>query len=252
MIGKRHEYDAMAHCEEQLWWYKCLHQITEREIQTHYNKQATILDAGCGTGGMLSHLQRTGYTNLKGFDLSADGVEYTKEKTGLPIHRVSILECSSFYKGEIFDIIICNDILVLLDDNDAQIALENLIDLLKPGGLLLMNLAAGKLFRGTHDVACELKRRYNKPLLKKMVAKTSATISKSIYWPFLMSPAIFALRSGQRLQLLLSKNRDFKSDVKLPSPFLNKLFLNITRFDIKIPIAKPWGSSLFTVIRKEV
>ena len=87
MIGKRHEYDIMAAVESQHWWYKTLHSQVIQAIQKYSNVQQhlnhlqhihgtqqisdsapfndsqliiaernnklSILDAGCGTGGLL-------------------------------------------------------------------------------------------------------------------------------------------------------------------------------------------------------
>lgn len=250
MIGKQSEYDAMAKCEKELWWYKCLHEITLDKIEKLSSKEAKVLDAGCGTGGMLNYLHANGFSNITGFDLSSDAIEHAKQNTSIQVELLNILECDKFYFKNSFDIIICNDILVLLEGNNDKLAFDKLISLLRPGGMLLMNFAAGKLFRGTHDVACEIVKRYSKNEIKKLLHGSEAQLVELKYWPFLLSPLILSVRLYQRLKLAVYKNREFESDVKLPPKIFNKIFYKITRFENKKIPVKPWGSSIFAVITK--
>jgi SAM-dependent methyltransferase len=92
MIGKQYEYDAMARCEKELWWYKSLHDRTLRTIERVAGKGAKILDAGCGTGGMLTRLRNHGYTNLDGFDLSPDAIKHSRENGFQNVQLLSILD----------------------------------------------------------------------------------------------------------------------------------------------------------------
>ena len=252
MIGKQHEYDVMAECEKDMWWFKNLHETTLSSIEKYSFREANILDAGCGTGGMLSFLYNKGYLNLKGFDLSSDAVNHTKNKTSFDVQLLSVLECSKYYPIASFDVIIFNDILVLLKDSDARIAFENLISLLKPGGLLLTNNAVGKAFKGTHDVACEMLRRYSKKDIDKLAKEHGTEIIKHNYWPFLLSPIILLVRLLGRIQISINKNKNFKSDVKMPPKIINNFFYNLTKFEINNLSKKPWGSSLHSVIRKSI
>ena len=52
------EYQLMDALEQEFWWYRGLHAvIVERLLQLNLPAQAKVLDAGCGTGGMLVHWQ---------------------------------------------------------------------------------------------------------------------------------------------------------------------------------------------------
>ena len=76
----------MFQVEQQLWWYRHLHERVLTEIQRQFGPDRTlnILDAGCGTGGMLSFLRQQGYTRLHGIDGSTDAVAFCHER-GLPV-----------------------------------------------------------------------------------------------------------------------------------------------------------------------
>jgi hypothetical protein len=79
----------------------------------------------------------------------------------------------------------------------------------------------------------------------------SVQIKETMYWPFLLSPAIFLVRFMQRVRMFLHKNLQAMSDVKLPHPLLNKVFYRATSWENKRMGYKPWGSSVFVVMRKK-
>ena len=251
MIGKQYEYDAMAICEKELWWYKCLHDLTLKKVEQVTDKNAFILDAGCGTGGLLTRLHLQGFKNTAGFDLSTDAISYTIKKGFPNVQLLNILDSDKAYSPGSFDTIICNDILCLLDEGEDKAATDKLISLLKPDGSLIMNLPAGKFFKGTHDYVLGVQRRYSKDKMRQLAKECRVEITEMHYWPFMLSPLIFSLRLFQRGQLFVNKQKQYKSDVSLPHPFLNNIFYKLTSFENQTTNFKPWGSSIFVTMRKK-
>jgi 2-polyprenyl-3-methyl-5-hydroxy-6-metoxy-1,4-benzoquinol methylase len=251
MIGKDYEYNAMANSERTLWWYRCLHALTLRQIRRFSTSPGpVILDAGCGTGGMISYLQEKGYRDIEGFDYSAYAVEYTNKTYGLKTKVLSILDVDATATDHsLFDVVISNDVLSVLPPGGDEQAIERLLAMLRPGGILIINLAALRAFYGMHDVALDVQKRYSKKEMRRLVGN-KAVIRKMLYWPFLLSPVVFSIRWSQRMRLRWGK-KDFVSDVKNPPPVLNTLFYGLTTFENRLMPTKPWGSSLLTVIQKK-
>jgi SAM-dependent methyltransferase len=240
----------MAKCEQELWWYRCLHDLTLWKIKTVTTvANPRVLDAGCGTGELLLQLQKNGYSNLAAFDFSPDAVVYAREKSGTDIQLLDITSLDGAYPPCSFDVITSHDIVCFLPEGQDKVAVDNLLSLLKPGGVLLMNLPALKAFYGTHDVALGMQRRYSKKSIRAMV-NGSAEILEMIYWPFLLSPPIFLARTAQKIQLLFKDKEKIVSDVKMPSSYLNNVFYKMTSFENRNIKIKPWGSSLFLVLQK--
>jgi SAM-dependent methyltransferase len=98
------------------------------------NKSATILDVGCGNGGLLLALKRKGYNNLFGLDPSATCVTNVKE---LGIHAVKGGIFSSKLNQQ-FDFIILSHVLEHV--YDLQEAMENVNSWLKVGGILYIEV----------------------------------------------------------------------------------------------------------------
>jgi len=242
----------MANSERTLWWYRCLHQLTLRQIRKYATStNPIILDAGCGTGGLVVFLQNNGYSNIEAFDYSPYAVAYINKTFGLQTKVLSILDLNSAATDHpVFDVIVSNDVLSVLQPGQDAEAIDKMLAMLRPGGILIINLAALRAFYGTHDVALDVEKRYSKKEMLRLVGD-KAIIRKMLYWPFFLSPVIFCIRWFQRMQLRFNKNKQFVSDVKTPPAVLNTLFYGLTTLENKLLPSKPWGSSLLTVLEKK-
>jgi 2-polyprenyl-3-methyl-5-hydroxy-6-metoxy-1,4-benzoquinol methylase len=73
----------MFELESQHWWYKILHLQCLHQIQDHFiSKSINIVDAGCGTGGLINYLNQNGYKNISGIDVSTKAIECCKLRGG--------------------------------------------------------------------------------------------------------------------------------------------------------------------------
>lgn len=251
MIGNQYEYEAMAKCEQRLWWYRCLHDLTLSTIKENTPaSHLRVLDAGCGTGGLLMRLKENGFADIAGFDLSPDAVAYARQNSGVNVQLLDITHLQDAYAANYFDIITSHDTVCLLQQGHDSKAIAELLSVLKPGGFLLMNFPALKAFSGTHDIAVGIQKRYSIKAVKKLM-QGMGSIKHITYWPFVLSPGIFLLRTVQKVKLLLKKNNGI-SDVKMPPASLNHLLYTLTRLENRHLRIKPWGSSLFVVLQKPV
>lgn len=254
MVGKRHEYEAMNACEHNLWWYKNLHFITLNAIRTKFGSKRNIriLDAGCGTGGLMVFLINQGYNNISGIDLSFDAIDFCRSK-GLSAIQMDISLVATYLESETYDVIVCNDILCYFPSNLAQIDILKQFNLiLKPHGLIILNLPTFKIFSGTHDIAVGIKKRFNLKHVKGILSQSDLALVSGNYWPFFLSPIILTIRIVQKLQNSISPTELALSDVKLPNKFLNNFLFQITIIESKLPFFRFFGSSLFLVATKKL
>jgi len=252
MINKKEEYIKMAQVEKEHWWYKALHDLTLQQIKKYYHndKSARIIDAGCGTGGFLEFIKSDGYENIYGLDLSRDAVQFCKEK-GFFVIQDDILNITKHFESEKADIIVSNDTLCYFEKNEKKIVLKSLASLLKPKGILIMNLPALDAFKGTHDIAVGIKKRFTKKEILDDMNNSGLKLVTTIYWPFLLSPIIFFTRFFQRITMASQKEpiNNPPSDVYLPNLVLNNIFYALIRLENKSS-HKPWGSSLMIVLQR--
>lgn len=250
MIGNRDEYESMYQAERKLWWYRILHDKVIRQIKAGFstNQSIRILDAGCGTGGLLDALRQAGYQNSVGFDASTDAVFFSRERN-LPVELHNLLDISSFHPGELFDVIICDDVLYFFNDDQIRHILSVFRQRLRPGGIFISNNNAFPALRGTHDIALNISRRFVKTELADFAKQTGFSLNRIFYWNFLLTIPIWFVRKIQLFIWRLNPARPVHSDVNQPPNWLNTLLLNILRLEERLFRKPLFGSSLFTVMR---
>jgi len=107
------------------------------------NKNAKILEVGCGYGRYLAALTEMGYTNCYGIDLSSEQVAYAK--TVLQLTNVEEADALEWLDGKdaIFDCILGLDILEHFPTDDLLKLGEKIHKVLKPGGTVIFQVPNG-------------------------------------------------------------------------------------------------------------
>ncbi|RYU97202.1 class I SAM-dependent methyltransferase [Emticicia agri] len=254
MLSSREEYQMMYDSEEKLWWYKILHEKILKEIKSKFaeDKSINILDAGCGTGGLMSFLIQHGYKNIEGFDFSKDAVSFCKERK-LKVQHIDVTNFDLEFVDSSFDVIINDDVLYQFEDNIIVKALKNLERKLKSNGILISNNNAFDIFYGTHDIAVGGLQRFTKSDFEKYLTQTGLKIFRYSYWSLFLSPLILSVRLLQQFQLKfnLINRAEIKSDVSVPGNFVNNILYKIVKVEEKIFTNGGFGSSLFLVMIKK-
>lgn len=98
----------------------------EKFLETQ--REACIIDLGCGEGVLVKAYRAKGY-NITGMDL-----HYESEH----VKRASILETG--YPDGSFDLVLCMDVIEHLSFGDQEHALNEIQRLLRPGGKLLLTV----------------------------------------------------------------------------------------------------------------
>ncbi len=253
MIDNESEYRRMFEVERKLWWYVTLHRKILRQIENRFGRfdpGLRILDAACGTGGLLSALKEKGYRHCAGFDYSPHAVSFS-HKRGLDVERGDLKKADAFRPGESYDVICCQDALYFLSDAEIAATLGVFRQRLRKGGLLLINIHAFQAFAGTHDIAVGSTRRFTLGDFRKYAAASGLQIVQHTYWPFLLSLPILLVRTWQRFRM---RKGDYNSvhpgsDVSYPGDLVNNILKGAMRLEESLIPAAPFGSSLFMVLR---
>lgn len=252
MLDREEEYIKMSKVEEQHWWYISLHSQVLAYIKAYFtDSQIKILDAGCGTGGLIRYLQAHGYHHFSGFDISPTGIEFAKKKCQLPALQVGDLRSmDKYYAPNTFDVIVSNDVLYFLNPEEQRKFLQHSYELLNSSGILILNLPCFEAFRGIHDISVGIQQRFHPSIVKKIVNGSGFQIQKRVFWPFLLSPLILLARWLQRLKLRFYPDLQVKSDIDLPGDFANTALKKLFRLENTLLPAAPFGSSMLLVLKK--
>lgn len=239
------EYAAMYHSENDMWWYKGLRNVLEYTLKNEKNK--IIVDAGCGTGKNMELLKQLGH-QVYGFDIAQEAVDFCHSR-GLSTVQLGDITTVS-YPNHFADIILSMDVLVLLQETEVDVFMQRCTEILKPGGKLLIHVAALPWLFSQHDIVCNVKRRYTRKTLKRMLSYYPIfEIEKISYRIFLLFPLV----AGVKLVKKVVGRKKPKSDQGVPTKPLNFILTQIQYFEnfLLRYVNLPWGSSLYVVARKK-
>ncbi len=240
------EYRKLAEVEDRMWYFQALNRRVAHWLRrTLPAGPAHLLDAGCGTGGLIKALRAAnpGW-RLTGLDFMPLACALARERTGGEIVQGSITELP--FSSAAFDAVISADVVCQVED--ATRALHEFARCVRPGGMVLVNVPAYRWLWSYHDDTCETKHRYTRPELAGMFQAAGLDLVFASYANCLPLPLIWARR------------RIFRpvrptSDVQLyPAP-LEALFSALARAEFawqRCGLASPCGSSVFVVGRRRV
>jgi SAM-dependent methyltransferase len=104
-------------------------------LDGYIDKDARILDVGCGYGSKLKQLTELGYTNVKGVEINQAIVDAVRNE-GLDVSSVDEFDLDE--QTETYDLLLMSHIIEHFQYQDLIEFMENYLDCLKPGGFLLI------------------------------------------------------------------------------------------------------------------
>ena len=238
------EYYKMAKVEDRMWYYRSLHGHCARLLAAHLGRwSATVLDAGCGTGGMIRHLESMlPAARLTGLDFSPLACRLARSRVRAPIVEGSVTAMP--FEAAAFDAVVSADVLYELDSPVA--ALAEFSRCLRPGGWVVLNVPAYRWLWSYHDVAVRSKRRFVRSEIAGLLAAAGFAVELNTYWNALLFPLIVAKRK------LLARATD-ASDVKsYPAPVeaTCRCLMAVEHAWLRLGGTWAWGSSILAVGRK--
>jgi SAM-dependent methyltransferase len=243
---ERDEYQRLFQLEDTLWWFRGMREISDvllRRFFREFDPETRILDAGCGTGGMLTHLKMWG--RPIGLDYSAEAIRFARDRTSSPLARGDVLRLP--FAPNSFDLVTSFDVLYHARVQDDENALREAARVLRPHGLLLLRVPALDWLRGRHDDAVHTRHRYGKRELESKLQQAGFRILFVSYANFLLLPFALLRRGTESLR---PGRRG--SEVEPVSSFLNHILYGVMWLEARwIRFATlPLGLSLVAVARK--
>ncbi len=232
------EYALMDAAEATMWWYRALH---TRLIDAIPPTAGSVLDAGCGTGGLLAALAhaRPGLSPI-GLEYLPAAARRAATKSGAAIAAGSIMHLP--FAAASFDAILSADVLCheAVQPNEALAELHRVA---KPGATLILNMPSYAWLASAHDRRVHNARRTTAAELRAWLHQAGFTDITTTYWNTLLLPLMIAQRK------ILARG-DAASDVAAFPPWLDATLHAITRLEHRVAFRLPAGGSILAVARR--
>ncbi|MBS0547383.1 MAG: methyltransferase domain-containing protein [Proteobacteria bacterium] len=229
--------------EDRMWWFRGLRRLAGGQLARALARSPAhgpVLDAGCGTGGMLATLgPAVAGRATVGLEFDAVAASLAAAKAGRPVASGSANEMP--FGASTLAAYVSLDVLCHGGVDPAK-ALAEARRCLAPGGVALFNLPAYDWMLSAHDKRVHNVRRFNRGQARALLAGNGLRIVRSTYWNTLLFPLMLLHR------LVGGDDRD--SDVRDYPAWLDALFsaaLGLERAWLGAGLGLPFGGSLLVV-----
>ncbi len=116
------------------WWDDAITHLTSL-----LPNNARVLDAGCGAGAVVRHLDDQGF-RAEGFDFSEEMIKIARERAPKACFEVADVRDLHIFEDESYDAVIAQALLLHFPKADCPTVLKGLVSKLKPGGYFLLSV----------------------------------------------------------------------------------------------------------------
>ena len=236
----------MYQAEQSHWWYRGMERVTRAIIERWYapGMDLRILDAGCGTGGVMEYMEE--YGNVTGIDFAAEAMCFCRERGKERVTRASLMAFP--FSEDSFDLIVSFDVLCERGVPDDMAALREFARALAPGGRVLIRVPAYNWLRGQHDEAVHIRERYTLDGLGDRLRQAGLVVEHRSYANALLFPVALAKRLSEKVW----PPKDGLSDLAIGTGPFNGVLKSILALEAPF-VARtglPFGLSVVVVGRK--
>jgi len=229
--------------EDRMWWYRGLRRLAADQLAralSRTNARGPVLDAGCGTGGMLRVLgPAVDGRPTVGLEYDPVAAGMAKAKADRPVVSGSVDEMplgNETLGGYVSLDVLCHA------NVEPERALKEAHRCLGPGAIAIFNLPAYSWMLSAHDRRVHNARRFTRGEARALIAAPGFRILRASYWNTLLFPLMLIHR--------LIERGDAESDVRDYPRWLDAIFstaLAIERAAIGAGLSLPFGGSLMIV-----
>jgi SAM-dependent methyltransferase len=241
--------EATAAVERRHFWFRGLRRFVRPLVAAAVagRNRPRLLDAGCGTGANLALL--SDHATCYALDLSRTGLAHARAAGHRRLVRATVMAIP--FPADAFDVVTSFDVLYALRPECARRALAEMARVLKPGGWLIVNVAALQILRGGHSVLAEEVRRYDRRTLAADIEGAGLQVTRITYTNAVLFPFVLAARLAQRAAGLDTPEHTGREIQVPPSP-VNAAFDALLALEALAlrAVNMPVGSSLLCTARK--
>jgi SAM-dependent methyltransferase len=241
--------DATHRVEARHFWFRGFRRFLRPLLEraTTGRVPARLLDCGSDTGVNLPLLAR--YGRAWAVDVNAYGLGLARAAGFTRAARASV--ASLPFPDAAFDVVTSLDVLYCLHDEDERRAVDEMYRVLRPGGAVIVNVAAMPLLHGNHSVLSAEVRRYTRSGLRVVLERAGFRIERLTHTNATLFPLVLAQRLLERVAGLATPEGAAAKMTVPPAP-VNELLAGMLAIEsVAVRAASlPFGSSLLCLARK--
>lgn len=247
------EYSNIYRLEDTHWWYQGTYGLVSDFLKARLTPcSSSICDAGCGSGGLMQKLIKEGFLNSYGFDISSYALEQLRKRQDIngrvylgDAGELSLRSCS-------LDAITCLEVLYHANVHTEEFVLREFFRVLKPQGIMILQVPAFEFMRGSHDVVTMTRKRYRLNEVKEYVKQAGFRIELCVYRNSWLFPLLLFWRLFSRINIRNQGSIGTSDLTRIPR-CLNALLYFLMQLENKLlnKISFPFGTSVFCVALKD-
>lgn len=201
----------------------------------------TILEIGCSSGYLLKKIHEAlPQATLIGSDVVYKPLLELSKQLTIPLLRFDILQCP--LPDNCVDAIILLNVLEHIEDDTSTLRQINRI--LKPNGVLILEVPAGPHLYGAHDKICMHFRRYKLSELCQLITQQGFTLANRSHLGTFIYPAFFIAKLlNKRLLKKSDEEQRQLVEKKIRQTSKNKALSTLMRLELLLGkwISYPFG-----------
>ncbi|MBV9213908.1 MAG: glycosyltransferase [Actinobacteria bacterium] len=232
-------HQTLARVERDHWWLVTLREVVAASLARAAPHGGRVLDIGCSTGHLLASIPS--HYDRVGVEVVPEAVALARERHP-GIEFVNVRAEALPFPTAAFDAVVTTD--VLSDGGvDDWLAAREARRVLRPGGTLIVHVAAYEQLLSGHDRAVGTGRRYRRETLAELLEGAGFRVERVSY-------RVSALLLPAALHRLLSR-RSSRGDVDEVRPWLNRALTAMMRAENAFVLRRdlPFGLSVLAVAR---
>jgi SAM-dependent methyltransferase len=243
-----HFFSTLREVEDRHFWF-----VGRREVVLSALRRAVpdlaarrLFDVGCGSGGLLAFLRRSGVTVAGACDVYPESLRLVRAQVDVPLVRVD--EGRRLPLGRGYDLFGMFDVLEHIDDDIG--ALRALRESLAPGGVLVLTVPAHPRLYDEMDEIAFHRRRYERAGLRRALEESGFEVRLLSHFMSPLVPILVLMRSaGRRLHGGRSRALERRRAEFRVVPGVNALMRGVLAVEraVMTHVTVPFGSSLVAV-----
>jgi SAM-dependent methyltransferase len=242
----RHYFGTLPQVEETHFWFVHRREIILEALRRHVPQGRALFDVGCGSGGLLAFLERSGVPMLGACDAYIEGLQVARRRLSAPLIRVGETGPPPLLEGR--ELIGFFDVLEHLDDDLGM--LRWTFSTLEPGGAVVITVPAHPSLFDEMDELAHHRRRYTRAELHARLVEAGFEVRHLAHFMALLAPSLMVVRALGRLLLGPRWSAAQRRDAELRvTPGLNEVLRLALRVEGALGRLVPWpfGTSLIAV-----